>query len=135
MRISDGALRQEHQKGLTMKARFIRKLSENTSLFACDPPMMFLTEGHGIAPNEPKTKTSALVVACSGEVAPGYPRVVLHAADLLAGDNGIGYGSMGFRIIDGAENHGIALTFSGYSLDFSVCDAEALAAAPPMLKQ
>jgi hypothetical protein len=100
-----------------MKAKFIRKLSENTSLFRCDPVMRFLKPSTGPVLKH-EVVESALVVAWSGEVAEGLHRAVLHNAHLLAGDEGFGYGADGCRIFDAKLNQEEVLKIAGYEIDW-----------------
>jgi hypothetical protein len=104
-----------------MKARFIRKLSLSTMLFSCDPPMVFQRPERVDGPaDEPAVEASHLIVTHFDRITPDYPRVVIHAACLLAGESdekgGIGYGAQGSRVMDGLPDGCAALNASGYDV-------------------
>jgi hypothetical protein len=99
-----------------MKAKLVRKLSENTSLFSCSPMMSFLRPTHSPS-DKAEVVESALVVAWSGEVADGLHRVVLHNAHSLSGGEGIGFGADGCRMFDAKLSDEETLKLLGYEVD------------------
>lgn len=98
-------------------ATLIKDIGTGTTLYQCTPPMILVGTTLGSAsPTTPFPVACEFIAVYSCEIVPGVPRVVVHQAQQLKGDDGWGYGGGPVLIADGMVGGLAMLAMCGYTV-------------------